>query len=111
MAQFVGEDVFELDAFAVVFGEALGDLFPKHAVHHDVVLFSRVQLVRARTGKVKADFDDPLDLRRRVRCRVDGAPVAVFKRDDFFGFAKIGATGQFTQNEDVEAFDNFTAQR
>ena len=86
------------------------DLVPQQARHHDVALFSRMQLAAPLTRQIKGNARDALNFVCRIDCRVDGAALAVFQRDDFFRRAEIRATGQFAQNENIQAFDQLTLQ-
>ena len=86
------------------------DLVPEHARLHDVALFHRGHLVAALARQIEGDAGDALDLVGLVDLRVDAALLAVAKIGDGLGFAEIDATRQLTDDQDVEALDQFTFQ-
>ena len=87
------------------------DLVPQHARFHDIVLLHRADLVGAGARQLEGDAGDALDLERVVDLRVDAALLAVAQIDDLLGLAEIDAAGQFADDQDVEALDDFRLQR
>ena len=68
-------------------------------------------MVLAGAGQLEGDAGDPLDLEGVVDLRVDAALLAVAEVDDFLGLAEIDAAGEFTDDQDVEAFDDVLLER
>ena len=80
--------MLELHVGRIGFVDVGRNLLPEHTSAHDVMLLGRVDEVSAFAREVESDLGDPLDLVRGVNLGIDGAPLAVFQRDDFLGLAE-----------------------
>jgi hypothetical protein len=65
-----------------------------------------VTLVVAGARELERDAGDAVDLVGFIDLGVDGALLAVAEIGDFLRLAEIHAAGQFTHDQDVEAFNH-----
>lgn len=93
-------------------GVGFGDhLVPQNAGFHHVALFHRADAVVAGAGQFESDAGDALDLESVVDTRVDAALLAVAEIDDLLWLTEINAARRTSDDEDIEAFDQFRLQR
>ena len=87
------------------------NFIPQHAGLHDVALLGGRNFLLAGARQFEGDTADALDLVGVIDLRIDAALLAIAEIGDGLGFTEIDATRQFTDDQDVEAFDHLALER
>ncbi len=69
-----------------------------------------MHLVAALPREIEGDACDALDFARRIDRRINGALLAILKRDNLLGLTEVRAARQLAQNEDVQSLDQLALE-
>ncbi|MNJ54906.1 hypothetical protein D3C77_503680 [compost metagenome] len=100
----------ELDV-RVILGHFLDDLAPQLAGGQDVGLVDRAELLAAHAGHVETDPGDTADFALAVWQGVVGLTLAACQLTGAAWRAEVDAAGQFANDENIQAGDDFRFQR